>query len=59
MSKLIVVEIRNEKTVRMPEHEVLLSFNDDVDAEHFEYWWNDIGLSEFSEWRYGMEGKDE
>lgn len=35
--------ILEQKTVDIPEHEVLLSFRSDEDAVRFNYWWQDVG----------------
>jgi hypothetical protein len=44
------VDIREHIMADIPEHEVLLSFNDDCHAEAFRDWWNTIGINEFSVW---------
>lgn len=36
-----------ETTVELAEHEVLLSFVDDIDAELFSEWWNSTGFDLF------------
>lgn len=44
-----------EMTASLAEHEVLLSFVDDVDAELFSEWWNATGFLLFKE--YGEKNK--
>tara|TARA_A100001391_G_scaffold184405_1_gene152266 strand:- start:5 stop:199 length:195 start_codon:yes stop_codon:yes gene_type:complete len=36
--------------VDIPEHEVLLSFTDDEQAEAFLEWWNRFGVETFCSW---------
>lgn len=40
----------DEITYRVPEHEVLLSFNNDAGAEAFNDWWFSVGKKQFVEW---------
>jgi hypothetical protein len=42
--------IEQETTVRMAEHEIMLSFNGDDDAVAFYEWWNSKGLTAFLKW---------
>ena len=41
-----------EKEIRcaIPEHQVLISFDSDEDAEDFEFWLNKFGFNEFYEY---------
>jgi hypothetical protein len=39
-----------QRTTSVAEHEVLLSFNDDSDAERFENWWRGHGKHYWLEW---------
>ena len=41
------VTINKETTVSIPEHEILLSFNSDWQAEKFWDWWDEIGREGF------------
>lgn len=43
-------QITQEMVVRAAEHEIMLSFNDDEDAELFSDWWNRKGCTEFMKW---------
>lgn len=43
-------EITTEITVRTAEHELLLSFVNDIDAEYFLYWWGEKGFKDFKFW---------
>jgi hypothetical protein len=36
-------DVRPTITMRVPEHQVLISFCHDVDAQQFEYWFYKIG----------------
>jgi hypothetical protein len=42
--------IKSERRVVMAEHEILLSFNDDLGAEAFQYYWTGPGATEFATW---------
>ena len=44
------VEIRQERIIKMAEHEILLVFNDDWDARLFEEWWQPEGKASFERW---------
>lgn len=35
---------------RIGEHEILLSFNDDVQAYAFSDWWYSVGIKKFKKW---------
>lgn len=39
-----------EITREIHEHEVMLCFNDDFDAERFNIWWYRAGFEAFGEW---------
>lgn len=41
------VNISRETQVSIPEHEILLSFNDDDMAESFHEWWYAVGETQF------------
>lgn len=43
-------EILSEITTSIPENEILLSFNEDLDALMFQEWWNEDGCGQFMEW---------
>jgi hypothetical protein len=43
-------DIRPTLTMRVPDHQVLISFNNDEDAEQFEYWFHSVGKQKFLEW---------
>lgn len=34
----------------IPDHQVLLAFNSDIDAEGFRYWWSVEGFDAFKKW---------
>jgi hypothetical protein len=40
----------NTITTRVPEHQVLISFCDDEDAEKFSDWFHSVGKQKFLEW---------
>lgn len=44
------ITVSNETQVRLPEHEVLVSFNSDWMAEAFSDWWGAIGQLKFIDW---------
>ena len=44
------IQIRDEAIYRVPEHEMLLSFNNDSDAVLFWEWWQMVGEDTFKEW---------
>jgi hypothetical protein len=44
------VDLKQEKQVHFAEHEILLSFYDDLGAEAFQEWWNEVGSESFAEW---------
>lgn len=44
------VNIDTDIRVDIPEHQVLLSFNNDEDAVNFNEWWNRRGLEAFAEY---------
>lgn len=39
--------IKQQTTVDIPEHQILISFNNDEDAEKFDYWFGTIGKNMF------------
>mgnify|MGYP001563449615 CR=1 FL=1 len=41
------------------EHHILLAFNDDLDAERFDDWWNNEGWDAFQKWAAIQEEKHE
>jgi hypothetical protein len=43
-------ELQQEYTTYTADHEILMSFNDDVDAYYFETWWNTVGESQFMDY---------
>ena len=43
-------EIINEIHTSVPEHQILITFNDDEDAEKFFDWFNSVGAKHFLEW---------
>jgi len=45
----VTMEIKEETTVNVPEHEVLLSFNGDSMAYAFDDWWKAQGHKVFSQ----------
>ena len=47
---MIEPTIESETTVHFADHEILLSFNDDVDAEVFFGWWKCYGFTIFEEY---------
>ena len=47
-----------ERTVRFSEHEVYISFNDDLGAELFDAWWQEAGLTHFRNWVSHQEKAD-
>ena len=53
-NQIVDVTMQEEKRVRMAEHEILLSFNNDDDAEKFADWWRGDGLYIFSGWVDGV-----
>lgn len=44
------IKLERELTVRLPEHQLGLSFNNDSDTEVFEEWWSDIGKELFEDY---------
>lgn len=44
-------DMPREFTRSLAEHEILLSFNSDADAERFDSWWRTIGCQEFEKFR--------
>ena len=44
------VSIDETLMVELPIHQVLLSFNGDVQAEGFVDWWNGPGIKSFKKW---------
>lgn len=42
--------INNEITMTPAEHEIFLSFTDDMDAEIFYNWWYETGLKQFKQY---------
>lgn len=44
------VEIQQEIFRRLAEHEVFLSFTDDIGAEAFQDWWYNFGAELFGQW---------
>jgi hypothetical protein len=55
----IEVSIKREKTISIAEHEVLLSFNRDQDAEAFTFWWSTKGKADLSQWCLENNDQDE
>ena len=55
MSAEIIVDIVEQKTIDIPEHEVLLSFGNDEDAVKFNYWWEDVGRWLFQQGAAGVQ----
>ena len=50
MRNRIIVTLKESTTYFVPDTEVLLSFQDDLDAEAFEAWWNQEGNDKFADW---------
>lgn len=50
--KSTFVGYENERFIRheIAEHQILLSFYDDVGAEAFDDWWRNEGAEEFANW---------
>lgn len=46
-----VCESVRERTYSIAEHEIMLAFNGDADAELFDEWWNVKGEQAFLAWR--------
>lgn len=44
------VTLEREKTLRLPKHEILLSFDNDSGAELFHDWWIWCGEEHFNQW---------
>ena len=42
--------LEDEVTYHLPEHEVLILFNNDAGAEAFHEWWNAVGKKQFEVW---------
>ena len=42
--------IKGEFTIKPAEHEIFLSFNDDIDAEIFYDWWHKTGLAQYKQY---------
>ena len=42
--------VNGEFTIRPAEHEIFLSFNDDIDAEIFYNWWHKTGLDQYKQY---------
>ena len=42
--------ISNEITMTPADHEIFLSFTEDVDAEIFHNWWLETGLKQFKQY---------
>lgn len=49
-NRAIEHSVEKERVVHLHEHEVLLSFNNDIGAELFESWWHVEGINHFKEW---------
>ena len=43
-------DMPRELTTNVAEHEIMLSFVNDSDAEMFSDWWNSKGLEAFMKW---------
>jgi hypothetical protein len=43
-------EVRTDAHFSVPEHQILLSFNNDEDALLFLDWWNECGWKAFAKW---------
>ena len=43
-------DLSREITYSVAEHQILLEFNGDVDAEMFNDWWNTDGFKLFEKW---------
>lgn len=43
-------ELPRQLTIDVPEHQVVISFNDDSDADGFYEWWGIAGFEAFGEW---------
>jgi hypothetical protein len=50
------VKIKEEITSQIPDHQVLLSFRDDIHGEAFCDWWEANGKREFKKWCDEFEG---
>uniref|UniRef100_A0AB39AJN9 Uncharacterized protein n=1 Tax=Vibrio phage P018-4 TaxID=3229728 RepID=A0AB39AJN9_9CAUD len=44
------LDIETETTLRLPEHELLLSFVNDSGAEKFQDWWHESGKESFEDY---------
>lgn len=47
---MIRPNILHSSVIQIPQHEVLLSFVSDGDAEWFEEWLNEVGFKQFQQW---------
>jgi hypothetical protein len=56
MKRVSPPELLREFNVSVAEHQVLLSFVDDEDAELFDEWWHRDGLSLYSRWIDSLRG---
>jgi hypothetical protein len=43
-------DIQQDIHITIPEHQILISFNNDEDADIFHYWFNNIGRKQFLDW---------
>ena len=43
-------DVRTEVHMRVPDHQILISFCDDEDAEKFSDWFHSVGKQKFLEW---------
>lgn len=43
-------DMPRQASLDIAEHEILLSFINDIDAEMFSDWWNTRGLDQFKKW---------
>lgn len=44
------VDLNKETTLRLAEHEILMSFNNDSGAYRFDEWWFQEGKDMFDKW---------
>jgi len=51
-----ILETKQEIETRIPEHKILISFYDDINAERFYEWFDTIGKNDFVNWLVKQEG---
>lgn len=54
----VEVSLERDTVVRLADHEILLSFTNDIGAVAFDRWWHEIGHAQFEKWS-AKQPKDE